>query len=185
VDKHDCCSPEKKRDKPKKMKSDFKILIGALVFTFLLIVGLAAIFGNKEETIVEGVQVEGLAADPDYYDLSKVPINGGIVTKEYEIENTTGKSITLKKIATSCMCTQAKVSVNGKETRFFGMEHPMDKNPPVNMELGVGKTAKVVVNFDPAAHGPEGVGPFERSVWLTFSDPAGVKELKFSGVVVN
>ena len=81
--------------------------------------------------------------------------------------------------------TQAKVSVGDRETRFFGMEHGMDRNPPVNIEVGLGETAKVTVNFDPAAHGPEGVGPFDRVVWLAFSDPAGVKELKFSGVVVK
>ena len=44
---------------------------------------------------------------------------------------------------------------------------------------------KVAVNFDPAAHGPQGTGPFDRVVILTFSDPAGVKELTFNGTVVS
>lgn len=181
---HDGCEPQKMEEKSKSMKNDFKLMIGALILTFLLIIGFATVFGNKEETNVAGVQVEGLVSKPDYYDLGSVPINGGMITREYEIENSTGEPLNLKKIATSCMCTQAKVSIEGTETKFFGMEHGMDKNPPVNLELPSGASAKVTVNFDPAAHGPEGIGAFDRTVWLTFTDPAGVKELKFSGIVV-
>lgn len=169
------------------MNKDYKILAVALIFSFLLIVGLAAIFGGKEgdEPAVAGMQLEGIEANPEFYDLGEVTLNGGLVTKEYEIKNTSGQALKLKKIATSCMCTQAKVSVNGRETKFFGMEHGMDKNPPITFEIASGEMAKVTVTFDPAAHGPQGVGPFERIVWLTFSDPAGIKELKFNGTVVN
>ena len=169
------------------MNKDFKIMMGALVFTFLLVVGLATIFGGEatDEPVVAGIQIEGIEAFPENYDLSDVSLNGGIVTKEYEVKNSSGKTLTLKKIATSCMCTQASVAIREKESRFYGMEHAMDKNPPVNMEFPSGETAKVTVTFDPAAHGPQGVGSFERVVWLTFSDPGGVKELKFNGRVVN
>jgi len=171
------------------MGKDFKIMIGAVVFTFLLIVGGAALFSSKgdEANDVGGAstEIEGLEINPISYQLGDVPINGGIVTKEYEIKNTTGQTLKLKKITTSCMCTQAKVVVGEEETRFFGMEHGMDKNPTISFEINSQETGKVVVTFDPAAHGPEGVGPFERIVWLNFSDPAGVKELKFDGSVVN
>ncbi len=169
------------------MKNDYKVLAGILVFTFLLIVGGVALFGGEEEETKQVLmsQVMGVEANPESYDLGDVPLKGGIVTKEYEVINATEQPIKLKKIATSCMCTQAKVSVGGKETRFYGMEHAMDKNPPVNLEIGQDEVAKVTVDFDPAAHGPQGVGPFDRSVWLTFSDPAGIKELKFNGTVVS
>lgn len=168
------------------MKNDIKMMIGGLVFTFALIVGGAALLGGETEE-VEGIpvsQVEGVGATPEVYELGDVPINGGIVTREYEVKNTTEKTLKLKKIATSCMCTQASVRIGDDQSRFFAMEHVMDKNPPVNMELPAGEKALVTVNFDPAAHGPQGVGPFERIVWLTFSDPAGVKELKLKGTVV-
>ncbi len=169
------------------MKNDFKVMIGALGITFLIIVGGVALFGgekgNADQTPIS--QVMGVEATPANYELGAVPINGGIVTKEYEVKNTTDKVIKLKKIATSCMCTEAKIKVSDKGTRFFGMEHPTDKNPPVNIEIAPDEIAKVTVNFDPAAHGPQGTGPFDRSVWLTFSDPAGIKELKFSGTVVS
>ncbi|MBI2009836.1 MAG: DUF1573 domain-containing protein [Candidatus Chisholmbacteria bacterium] len=126
-----------------------------------------------------------MTVTPAAYELGDVAIDGGLVTKEYTLSNETGAAITLKKIATSCMCTQAKVTISDNESRFFGMEHGGDRNPPIRMEFPQGAKATVTVTFDPAAHGPTGVGPFERMVWLTFSDPAGIKELTFDGTVVN
>lgn len=164
---------------------DLKILVITLVFSTILIVGFAFLFaGKKEGESVTNQVVEGIEANPESYDLGNVPLNWGIVTKEYEIKNVSSSPIKLKKIATSCMCTKASFEVGDKKTRFFGMEGHGDRNPPVNIEIPAGASGKVVVQFDPAAHGPQGVGPFERSVFLTFSDPAGIKELKFKGRVV-
>lgn len=170
------------------MAKDFKLMLVGIIVTFLLIIGISFVFGGKQqqqEAVVAGIKVEGLEASPETYDLGNVPINGGLITKEYEIKNTTDSTLKLKKIATSCMCTKARVKVGEEETKFFGMEGHGDKNPPVNLEIAAGEIAKVIVEFDPAAHGPQGVGPVDRSVFLTFSDPAGVKELGFKGVVVN
>jgi len=165
---------------------DSKVLITIVVATVLLIGGGVVLLGGKSTTTSEVLsEVSGIEANPTFYDLGEVPINGGVVTKEYSIKNTSGSAIKLKKVATSCMCTTASVQIMGKETPFFGMEGHGDANPPVNIEVGVGQEGKVVVIFDPAAHGPQGVGPFNRVVYLTFSDPAGIKELSFSGKVFS
>jgi hypothetical protein len=167
------------------MAKDSKILFGIVAVTLLLIFAGVFLLGKNTAQVAGTVSAGPLniEASPSFYDLGEVPINGGIVTKEYEIKNTFGKSITLKKISTSCMCTKASVEVEDKKTKFFGMEGHGDANPPVNIEIGEGKTAKVVVRFDPAAHGPQGVGSFDRVVWLNFSE--GVKELTFSGTVTS
>ncbi|MBI2405440.1 DUF1573 domain-containing protein [Candidatus Microgenomates bacterium] len=168
------------------MQKDWKILAGSILFTFLLIVGLVLWQGrgglSKTQVLSDG---SGIELSPQPSDWGEIQINGGIVTREFEIKNTSERSIKLKKIVTSCMCTTAAVKIGEESTRFFGMEMSGDKNPPVNMEIDAGEVAKIIVKFDPAAHGPQGVGPFERIVWLTFSDPAGVKELKFNGRVVQ
>ena len=167
---------------------DSKVLIGIVIATFLVIVGGVVLLGRDSSKTGEpeaNTEVLGIEATPAFYDLGEVPINGGIVTKEYSIKNTTDKTIKLKKLATSCMCTTASVDIGGKTTKFFGMEGHGDANPPVNMEIGAGQEGKVVVKFDPAAHGPQGTGPFDRVVWLTFSDPGGIKELTFNGTVVS
>ena len=170
------------------MAKDLKILVAALVFTFLLIIGFAFWQGKPKEESPEPIvagDVAGVEINPLSYDLGDVPIDGGIVTKEYEVKNSTEGVLNLKKLATSCMCTTASFEVGETNTKFFGMEGHGDKNPSVNIEIGPGQSGKVVTRFDPAAHGPQGVGPFDRSIFLTFSDPAGVKELKFNGVVVK
>ena len=167
------------------MGKDVKIFLGIIGFTFLLIVGLAFVQGREKGEPENFSDVLGLVAKTEYYDLGDVPINRGIVTKEYEVENNTDKVMKLKKIATSCMCTKASFEIEGKKTKFFGMEGHGDKNPPVNIEIAPQTQAKVIMQFDPAAHGPQGVGPFDRSVLLTFSEPKGVREFKFGGTVVN
>lgn len=169
------------------MAKDSKILFGIIAATVLLIFAGIFVLGKNAGQVNEQAQSEvlGIKVTPTSYDLGEVPIGGGIVTKEYSIKNTTDKTIKLKKIATSCMCTTASVDIGGKSTKFFGMEGYGDANPPVNIEIGNDQEAKVIVKFDPAAHGPEGTGPFDRVVWLTFSDPGGIKELSFSGTVVS
>jgi|SRR3990172_1302 len=165
---------------------DSKILIGIALVTLLLIGGGVVLLGGKSEGSTQvASDVLGIETNPSFYDLGEVPINGGIVTKEYSFKNTTESSIKLKKVATSCMCTEASVQLGGEETKFFGMEGHGDANPPVNIEIPGGAEGKVVVKYDPAAHGPQGVGPFNRIVYLTFSDPAGIKELTFNGTVVS
>lgn len=155
------------------------------MISILIIVGVAVLISGKSATEAEipTTEASGLTASPESYDLGEVAIKGGIVAKEYEVKNTTSQTLTLKKIATSCMCTTAKMKVGDKETRLFGMEMAGDKNPPLDMEIPAGETAKVSVAFDPAAHGPEGTGPFDRIVWLYFDQ--GVKELTFKGTVTG
>ena len=167
------------------MAKDTKFIVGAFIFTLLLIVGLSFMISSKEKKVstLPTTIVQGVEAAPADYSLGEVPINGGIVTKEYEVKNTTGSDIELLKVATSCMCTTANIKVGESVTRAFGMEMAGDKNPFVNLKLKDGETATVTVDFDPAAHGPEGVGPFDRIVWLYFD--GGIKELTFSGTVVK
>ena len=173
------------------MGKDIKLMLAALGFAILLIFGFAIWQSrspdsqDNESVEVAGVQITGIEAEPESYDLGDGPINGGLITKEYKVKNTSGDILKLKKIATSCMCTKAKVKVGDKETKLFGMEGHGDKNPPVNVEIPAGELALVTVIFDPAAHGPQGIGPIDRSVFLTFSDPAGTKELRFKGTVTN
>ena len=167
------------------MNKETKFIIGAFLITLAVVVGLAFFLsakGSQEKTLVT-TEVQGIQAAVTNYNLGEVPINGGIVTKEYEIKNTSGKDMELKKIATSCMCTSASVKVGDDETRFFSMEMGGDKNPLISTRLKKDETAKVTVRFDPAAHGPQGVGLFDRIVWLYFDQ--GVKELTFNGNVVK
>jgi len=167
------------------MKREIKIFIILGILFFVAILGLSILINRMPITSQVLSEASGVEVDPLYYDLGNVPIKGGIITKEYLIKNVSSQPIKLKRIATSCMCTTASFQFQDKKTDFFGMEMNGNKNPSLNIQIGVNETGKVVVRFDPAAHGPQGIGPFDRVVYLTFSDPAGVKELKFGGNVVS
>lgn len=168
------------------MSSDKKIFFGLIGVSLVLLVGLS-VLGTRQSDAQEAKveSVAGIQTSPETYDFGNVPINGGIVTKEYEIKNTTDKTIKVKKIVTSCMCTTAAIKLGDNQTRYFGMEMPGDANPAINFEIPAGETATASVQFDPAAHGPAGVGPFDRVVTLSFSDPVGIKQLTFNGTVIN
>ncbi|OGM11141.1 hypothetical protein A2Z22_00990, partial [Candidatus Woesebacteria bacterium RBG_16_34_12] len=170
------------------MTKDIKIFIGIIGFTFLLIIGFAVWQGGKESPTKEvaataSADIKDLEVNPASYDVGTIKMKDGNVVKTYEVKNTSTESMKLQRIATSCMCTKTKIKIGDKETREFGMEGMGDKNPPINLELSSGQTATVTAIFDPAAHGPKGVGSFDRTVFLYFSNPTGTKELKFNGTV--
>ena len=166
---------------------NLKVLLMILGLSVLLVLvfSLFQVKNGENDQKVLGVVIQDLEVNPEFYDLGQVQMKDGNVVKTYEIKNTSDEIMKLKRVATSCMCTKVKIKIGDRETREFGMEGMGDKNPPINLELPSGQTATVTAIFDPAAHGPKGVGSFDRTVFLYFSNPSGTKELKFNGTVVN
>lgn len=171
------------------MSKEGKIIIGVIVGTIILVGGLAFIMtrtsgGGGGDKFIQNTEILGLTATPSgSMNIGQVAYGGGIVSKSFDIKNTSDKSIKLRKITTSCMCTTAKVKIGNKETKLYGMEMNGDLNPLIDFDIPAGATAQVIFDFDPAAHGPQGIGPIDRMVTLFFD--AGFKELKFNGEVVK
>jgi len=172
------------------MTKEGKILLVSIIGTTILISGLAVWMtrttGQTEgaSSLLPNTQTQNIAVNPSSaMQLGDVDYNGGIVTRSFDVKNISDKTITLKKITTSCMCTDAKFVVDGKESRSFGMEMDGDLNPIISLELKPQETAQLVFNFDPKAHGPEGVGSFERTITLFFD--TGFWDFEFNGQVVK
>ena len=111
-----------------------------------------------------------LAADTDNYDFGTISMKNGVVEKTFAVRNTTAAPVTISKLYTSCMCTNASIEIGGKKKGPFGMQgHGVV--PPVDEVLSPNETANVSVVFDPNAHGPSGIGVIERVV--TLEDPDG------------
>ncbi len=163
----------------------------SLIIGTIVLVGGLAFWMTKTSSgdgggdrFVSNTPIEKLEANPSgVMDLGDMAYRGGIVSKSFDVKNTSDKEINLKKITTSCMCTKAKFIVDGRESKFYGMEMNGDLNPLIDYKLPAGATAKVVFDFDPAAHGPQGIGPIDRAITLFFD--SGYKELDFHGVVIN
>lgn len=99
------------------------------------------------------------------YNFGSISMARGKVSHRYLIRNTGGGSILIRKIYTSCMCTTAALVKGAKRTDPFGMPgHGVI--PTINEPMKPGEDALIEVVFDPAAHGPAGIGPVNRVVTI-------------------
>lgn len=172
------------------MTKEGKVIIAFIVGTIILIGGLAFLMtkssggGSGRDSLVPNIQAVNLEASPSgIMNLGQISYGGGKVTRSFDIKNTSDKTIKLRKITTSCMCTVAKVKIGNKETKSFGMEMNGDLNPLIDLDLPAGETAEAAFTFDPTAHGPSGIGVIDRQITLSFD--VGYKVLEFSGDVVK
>ncbi len=109
-----------------------------------------------------------LSIDPDNYDFGTISMKDGLVTKSFKVRNDQTGEIDLSTVYTSCMCTSAKIIIEGQEYGPFGMQgHGAMKM--LNKKLFPGQEAELRVTFDPNAHGPSGIGVIERSVSMQSS----------------
>ena len=162
---------------PKELKIILSCFFILAIITFWIVI-------KTNQTTAVSTPVVGIKGDDKVDQLGNVPRLGGLIVKEYSFTNTTDKLVKLGRLTTSCMCTKAKVVIGSQESALYGMESSGDLNTPLNFELKPGESGKVVVNFDPNAHGPKGVGPFDRVIRLYFADPQSLKEFKFSGTII-
>lgn len=128
------------------------------------------------------------------YDWSDIDIAGGNVSHEFTFENSGDSDLILKGASTSCMCTTATFTLaSGEQSPAFGMHG----NAEWAYALKPGEAFSIDVVFDPMAHGPDAVGPLQRSVYILSSsvpngnyavqardDQGTVTEIKVSGEVL-
>jgi hypothetical protein len=135
---------------------------------------------QQAKTPFSGARV--LASDAPSFDFGRISMAKGNVSHRYSIQNSGAAPLTITKIFTSCMCTTATLTTrSAKQIGPFGMPgHGLLAS--ISERLAPGESAKVDVVFDPAAHGPAGVGPTHRIV--TVMNDAGLAlELHLRAVV--
>jgi len=115
-------------------------------------------------------------------------MKNGIREISFRFSNTTEVPIRITSLSTTCMCTKAKLVIDGKESFLAGMPGGHGGIGPINprMVLQPGQTANVLALYDPNAHGPNATGPITRSV-IVETDSLKIPKLEFtfSGVVVK
>jgi len=122
-----------------------------------------------------------LSSEEAQYDFGNVSMANGLVTHEYQVSNNSDQPILIDKMFTSCMCTEAELAIDGKVYGSFGMPgHGLMARQIAT--LAPGQTATVTAKFDPAAHGPAGVGMVDRMVTLVDAD-GGSLDLGFKAMV--
>jgi len=120
------------------------------------------------------------------WDFGEISMRDGDVTHNFEIKNEGTEPIAIKKVFTSCMCTTALIKdASGNEYGKFGMPgHGLPS--ATNIVIAPGETATVEAIFNPAAHGPAGVGLARRSIYLETNSTVSPKvEVRFSALVAR
>jgi len=167
---HDCCSPS--NNKNIKGGGPDKFIIGIVVMT-VLILGIAVFFGTRmgaTPQVTADSQVS-VSVDSNTYDWGTIDYDKGIVSKNFEIKNTSDASLKLYNVKTSCMCTTAQLKTPEVISKKFGMH---ESSSDV-IEVKPGETAELIVEFDPAFHGPSGVGLVTRTITMDTNDTKNSK----------
>jgi hypothetical protein len=106
-----------------------------------------------------------LVADKQMFDFGSISMAAGKVSHRFKFTNTSSAPVIIRKIYTSCMCTTARLEKANKRLDAYGMPgHGFIAT--LNEPISPNEVAVVEVVFDPAAHGPTGVGKNERLVTL-------------------
>lgn len=157
------------------------IIVGITIAAFVGIIWLAT--PDQKAPAQAGVSGEVskvLITQENKFDFGTISMAAGKVTHAFKFKNTSAEPLTITTTYTSCMCTSATLVVGGVRKGPFGMPgHGF--LPKLSEIVSAGEEIEVEVVFDPAAHGPAGVGPISRAVTLETS--SGSATMNFSAVV--
>ncbi|MCJ7499116.1 DUF1573 domain-containing protein [bacterium] len=170
-------------------------------YIFILVILATAVFMATQTASADDLQkkLNSGSVNPSTaptLELGIVNIDGGKVKKVFELYNGDAEDLVLKGAFTSCACTNASIETpDGTLSRPFGMSIPTNWFKVIKP----GERFKVHVEFDPAFHGKDGTGVFQRDVYLiTSASPnenfssslpmirhGSVSKLRLKGVVVT
>jgi len=115
------------------------------------------------------------------FDFGTISMAAGKVSHRFWIRNTGDSPVTITRLYTSCMCTEATLITPAGSKGPFGMPGH-GANAGVFERIAPGGTAQVEAVFDPAAHGPAGIGPTQRIVTIRTAEAAPL-DLQFTAMV--
>ena len=169
------------------MKSKKFVVFAAIVFVAALGFVVFGKGGEEGEVKTPTQSASVLGALEKDFDFGAIAMKNGDVSKIFELENEGTEPILISKVYTSCMCTVAKITTaKGDTSGPYGMPGHGGGISKANVEIGAGETVKVEVIFNPAAHGPSGVGLANRTVFIeTNSSQTPKVELNFTATVTN
>lgn len=172
-----------------KNKTKNLIYVGGALVGLAIIIAVMTIDKNKNDRSGGAKYSAGvIAALENNFDFDTISMSAGKVSHRFEIQNNGAEPVRIEKVFTSCMCTTAFIADSaGNRYGEFGMPgHGHSSSPKTNIEVKPGETVFVDAVFDPAAHGPSGVGLAERSVYLETNSRQSPKiELLFRATVTR
>lgn len=148
------------------LSDNSKFIIGILAGIVIVIgfVWAAAPSPSADNSGVNAAALIGkLTAKERLFDFGTISMAKGKVSHIFKIKNTSNEPVLVGKVYTSCMCTQATLVKSGRTFGPFGMPGHVSI-PSIDQTLAPGEEVELEAVFDPAAHGPAGVGNIERTL---------------------
>ena len=165
------------------MKKYLIYIVGIIV-----LIGLIAVLGGRENQpdTVLSASAAALVSQEPFFDFGMIKMRDGLVRKDFILANNGAEPVVINKVYTSCMCTTAVITASdGKKLGPFGMPGHGGLSDD-RVVVAPGDQVILQAIFDPAAHGPAGVGRADRTVYLeTNSTTAPQVELNFTAIVTN
>ncbi|MEK7651823.1 MAG: DUF1573 domain-containing protein [Patescibacteria group bacterium] len=153
----------------KKLTLIIGVTVGIVGLGLLLLYAEPKAGENTKTDISHSEQTSKLKSDLYAYDFGTISMKNGKVTKSFKISNTENTPVMVKKVYTSCMCTDALLRIGSQSFGPYGMlSHGFA--PEVNQAIQPNQEATIDVTFDPNAHGPSGIGVIERVVSVEQAD---------------
>src|SRR3989344_5347942 len=148
-----------------------------IVITALAVLGIVGLFfwgaQNRASPENNTSAKSMMAAAETFHDFGTISMARGTVEKMFEIANPTDRDIMLENLTTSCMCTNAFIVKSGERRGPYGMPGHSGSVPKARELVRAGEKLTIAVVYDPAAHGPAGVGSIDRFVYI--EDDTGAK----------
>ena len=159
------------------MKEKTLLIIMIAVTAVILFGGLILVSSTSTSVpkIATSQNAKANVTDSTSFDWGQIPMKGGKVSKSFTLKNSGTDVLRLYNIKTSCHCTKAYATIDGNESPYFGMSGISSWVG----EVKPGKEAKITAVFDPAYHGPQGVGPISRFVSVETND-SSLSKLTFT-----
>ncbi|MDO8560138.1 MAG: DUF1573 domain-containing protein [bacterium] len=157
----------------------------AIIYIATIGVLLAALVGlaqwGQRGTASAAASPSPLTVTPAAFDFGQVSMAAGVVSRRITVSNPGTTPVKVTKLYTSCMCTTARLQTNGRTVGPFGMPgHGVV--PRISEVITPGQQATLEVTFNPAAHGPAGVGRVNREV-IVETDGGGTLTVAFTAQV--
>lgn len=164
-----------------------KIVYG--VFGITLLMGIALLlFSSRSASSGNTPALSGgvLKISEASFDFGTISMAKGKVSHRFEVKNEGSGPVNIEKVYTSCMCTEANIILGSGETFGpFGMPGHFGFSE-ASIQVPAGEAVVIEAVFDPAAHGPTGVGLAQRSVYLETNSAASPRvEVKFQATVTH
>lgn len=150
------------------------VIIGLGLTLLLILGGVILVSRTNNAAVLSQNQEVKAGVDRTEHDWGQIGINNGKVRAEFAITNSGMAALQLANVVTSCACTTAQVVIGGKASPYFGMHTKSGWTG----QIEPGQSAKLVVEFDPLFHGPQGIGQITRQTTVETNDP-GQRQLTF------